>query len=316
MIRLIALVCCALLAVSAAHAQLQEEYRFKGIVVDGSGTPVPTVRITLRDMASGSRIEFTSKVDGTFDRRMIPHARYEAVFEKAGFAKHTQEFDWSSSPRQSETVEAKVVLGKETQDVGKAMGEKAAKLYEESYQALERNDCATATSKANDILELGAGQYEYAVRFILARCAAMQNTLPEAAAEYRRVLALKPDFFEAQFDLASVLEAQGQHDEALREYEKAAALKPGDAEVQYNLGAMLLKRNQYADALPHLQAAESVDSTHAPTAKALGFAYLQGDKKDLSSARRYFERYLALDPKAADAAEIRNLITELKTSKN
>lgn len=316
--RVLAVVLCVFFAAATAHAQMQEEYRFKGIVVDGSGMPVPTVRITLRDVGNGSRIEFTSKVDGTFDRRMIPHARYEAFFEKAGYTTYTQEFDWSASPREVETVEAKVVLRSQADEAAaakKAMGEKAAKLYEESYQALEKNDCATATGKANEILKLGAGEYEYAVRFILARCAAMQNKLPDAAAEYGRVLALKPDFFEAQFDLASVLEQQGQHKEALQAYEKAAALKPNDAEVRYSLGAMLLKQNQFDQALPHLEAAASIDSTHALAAKALGFAYLQSEKKDLAAARRSFERYLALDPKAPDAAEIRDLIAELKTSK-
>ncbi len=314
MIRRIVVVLCLLVSAPIVHAQLQEEYRFKGIVVDGNGMPISTVRITLRDVATGARIEFTSKVDGTFDRRMIPHARYEAFFEKAGFTTYTQEFDWSTSPRQIETVEAKVVLKSEAAAAQKAMGDKASKLYEESYQALEKNDCATATGKANEILKLGAGQYEYAVRFILARCAAMQDKLADAATEYRRVLALKPDFFEAQFDLASVLEKQGQHDEALKEYEKAAALKPDDAEARYNVGAMLLKQNHFDQALPHLQAAAAIDSTHALAAKALGFAYLQSEKKDLVSARRYFERYLALEPNAPDAAEIRDLLAELKTS--
>ena len=105
MIRRIVIVLCLLVSAPLVHAQLQEEYRFKGIVVDGNGMPISTVRITLRDVATGARIEFTSKVDGTFDRRMIPHARYEAFFEKAGFTTYTQEFDWSTSPRQIETVD-------------------------------------------------------------------------------------------------------------------------------------------------------------------------------------------------------------------
>ena len=315
MTRRSAFVLCALVAVSAAYAQMQEEYRFQGSVVDTNGKAIPSVRITLRDVSNGSRIEFTSKGDGTFDRRMIPHARYEAFFEKAGYSTHSQEFDWSNPPREVETVVAKIVLRSEADSAKKAMGDKAAKLYEESYQALENEDCATASAKANEILKLGAGEYEYAVRFILARCRAMQNNMPEAAAEYRRVLALKPDFFEAQFDLASVLETEGKHDEALKEYEKAAALKPQDAEVRYNVGAMLLKQNQFDQALPHLQAAASIDSTHALAAKALGFAYLQSEKKDLAQARRYLERYLALEPDAPDAAQIREIVAELKTSK-
>ena len=59
MIRLLGLIMCAVLAVSAARAQLVEEYRFKGSVVDTAGKPIPSVRITLRDVENGSRIEFS-----------------------------------------------------------------------------------------------------------------------------------------------------------------------------------------------------------------------------------------------------------------
>jgi len=315
MMRRVVLIVMTVLAVGVAQAQMVEDYRFKGRVLDGAGKPIADVKITLRDIESGTRFEFETHEDGRFDRRMIPHAKYEAVFAKQGYATHTQMFDWSMSTDDVETVEVQVVLSSDSERARQEMGKKAAALYEEAYAALQKNDCGQAGAKAREILTLGAGGYEYAVRFIMARCHAVQGQNAEAIAEYEKVLALKPDFFEARFDLATLLEKQGQHDAALEQYDQAAALRPDNVEVQYNVGAMLLQRQMFERARVYLQNAVDLDSTHAEAAKGLGFAYLQGETRDMEAARRYLERYLALKPDAPDATEIRAIIAEMgKTS--
>lgn len=314
MIRPIAFALLATFAVCTANAQLVEDYRFIGRVVDTSGKPVADASITLRDLDTGSRIEFKTDEEGRFDRRMIPAARYEATFEKAGFAGFRQAFDWSASGDETETVEVQVVLQGEKDRARQEMGKKQSALYEQAYAALQKNDCAQASAKANEILGMGAGDYEYAVRFIIARCHAMQNRDAEAIAEYEKVLGLKPDFFEARFDLATALEKQGQHDAAIEQYDQAAALKPDNVDVQYNVGAILVQRQMFDRARPYLHRATELDSTHAMASKALGFAYLQGEPKDMNAARRYLERYLELKPDAEDATEIRAVIAEIKKS--
>ena len=297
-----------------ASAQLVEDYRFKGLVVDTAGRPIGGVHITLRDVETNARIVCTTHTDGRFDRRMIPHASYEAVFEKAGYISHTQPFDWSAPVTDVVTVEVKVVLETRVDQAKRDLGKKAAALYEASYAALAANDCPKARAKAEELRALGAGDYEYAVRFVIARCHAVEGRRPEAVAAYRQVLALEPDLFEAQFDLAMVLEQQGQHEAALAEYEKAAALHPADAEVQYNMGAILFRQNAFDRARPHLEKATALDSTHAQAAKALGFTCLQSEKKDLAAAKRYLERYLALEPQAPDATQVRKIVADLEAA--
>src|SRR5436190_6142081 len=83
---------------SQASAQLLEDYRFKGKVVDPSGTPLEGVQITFKNPENGTRISWSSKADGTFDRRMIPHAVYEVTFEKTGYVTYKDKYDWSFSP--------------------------------------------------------------------------------------------------------------------------------------------------------------------------------------------------------------------------
>ncbi len=299
---------------SAAAAQLIEDYRFKGKVVDTAGMPIPKVQVTFRDVETGGRIVFTTKDDGTFDRRMIQHGVYEVSFEKEGYVSRTERFDWSLSPTGTIVKEATIVLENQSVRAKRELGKKAAALYEEAYAALAANDCPTARRKAEELLALGAGDWEYAVRFVLARCYAIQGELGSSVYEYRNVLALKPDLFEARFDLGLVLERQGKAEEALVEYAAAAELHPDDAEVQYNLGAGLFRKQDLERARPHLEKAVALDSLHAQAAKALGFVHIQSQTKDLVAAKRLLQRYLDLEPDAADAAQIRALVQELEAS--
>lgn len=314
--RRLASVCAACLLVANAapiRAQLVEDYRFKGVIVDTSGQPVPEVLVTFRDTETGARIVFTTRKDGSFDRHMIPHALYEVTFAKPGYETQTQTFDWSVSPPAPVTKEGRIVLEGQRARAERELGAQAARLYEEAYSAMAANDCTTARKRAEELLALGAGDWEYAVRFVMARCSASAEALEQAAMEYRRVLALRPDLFEAHFDLGLVLERLGQHDAAIAELETAAALHPEDVEVQFNIGAIHVRQQQFDAARPHLETAVALDSTHAQAVKALGFVHLQGEAKDLAVAARLLNRYLTLEPEAPDAAAIRDILASLET---
>jgi tetratricopeptide (TPR) repeat protein len=308
------LMAALLVTVAAAQpvrAQLLEDYRFQGKVVDQSGSPLAGVAVTLRDVVTGARIVFATGADGTFDRRMVPHAVYEASFALPGYVTRVEKFDWSFLPPEPMVKTAQVVLESQAHQAQLELGKKAAKLYETAYASLSAGDCDKATESATELLGLGAGSYEYAVRFVLARCAAMRGKLDEASSEYETVAKLKPDLFEAHFDLAMVRERQGRHDEALAEYAQAAALRPEDAEAQYNMGAILFNAKRFEEARPHLERAVALNGTHAEALKALGYLNLQAEKKDLAAAADCLRRYLALRPAAADTTQVRELVKAL-----
>jgi tetratricopeptide (TPR) repeat protein len=252
---ILAVMAASLLVVSSSRAQLVEDYRFQGSVVDAGGKPLAGVQATLRNVENGSRIVFTTSADGRFDRRMIPHAVYEATFEKAGFVTQVMRLDWSASAPEPILKQARIVLESEAERARRDLGAKAGKLYEEAYAAFTAGDCSTASAKARQLLALGAGSSEYGVRFILARCLAMRDSTAAGVEEYRRVLALRPDLFEAHFDLAGLLEKSADHAGALAEYAQAAKLRPEDADVEYNAGAILFQLKDYTAARPHLERA-------------------------------------------------------------
>ncbi len=306
---------CLVSLAPRVRAQLAEDYRFQGKIIDQHGQPIPAVMVSLHDNKTGTRIVFTTNEDGTFDRRMIPAGIYDATFEKAGYVPYSEHFDWSATETQTILKIAQIVLESEASQTRKELGKKEAKLYEDAYAALGQGDYAGARKNAEELLSLGAGSFEYAVRFVIARSEAMQGAPDSALAEYGRVLALKPDLFEARFDLAGLLEQKGQHDDALNEYGKAADLNPSDAETQYDLGVILLKaRKDYTGAVAHLKKAIELKPDHSQAMKALGFADLWADQKDVAEGVAMLKKYLELEPKAADAGQIRDIINSFESA--
>jgi tetratricopeptide (TPR) repeat protein len=315
--RLAALLVLALPALAAA--QLIEDYRFKGKLLDTAGKPLADVKVTLRNVKSGYRIVFETNDAGEFDRRMIPHAVYEATFEKPGYVTQRTQYDWSATEPDTIVKEAQVVLESEDEhkrleeEKAKAeLGKKAADLYRQAYDALTAGDCDRARKSADELLAIGAGSFEYAVRFVIARCLASAGQNEAAAAEYAKVLELKGDLFEAQFDVAGVYEALGRHEAALQAYRRAAEIKPEDAETQYKIGAILYNQSRFDEALPHLEGAVQLNASHAQAAKALGFAYLAATNKDMKQALAMLKKYLELEPQAGDREQIEKIVKELE----
>jgi tetratricopeptide (TPR) repeat protein len=305
----------ALFCASFAGAQLLEDYRFKGKIVDTSKKPIPKVRVTFRNVESGKLIVFETNADGTFDKRMIPHAVYDVTFEKTGYVTRKEHFDWSEASEGVIVKDVEIVMESEALKAQEELGAKVAKLYREAYSALSEGNCDTASKKAQELIAAGAGSHEYAARFVVARCLAVKGETDAAVKEYDRVIALKDDLFEAHFDLATLLEKRGEHDSAVKEYEKAAALKPEDAETQYSLGAILFRKEDFEAAAPHLQKALELNPAHSQANKAMGFVCLYGKEKNIPKSIECLKKYVELEPNASDTAQIKALIEALGKQK-
>lgn len=97
-------------------------------------------------------------------------------------------------------------------------------------------------------------------------------------------------------------------------FQKAMRVDPKDPVPHHYLGKIALETGSDAGAVDravgHLNDAIQAKAEYAPAYRELGLAYNR--KRDRSKAIESFERYLALDPKARDAAQIRAAIAELK----
>jgi predicted Zn-dependent protease len=95
--------------------------------------------------------------------------------------------------------------------------------------------------------------------------------------------------------------------------EKFIALEPGNARPHYYLGESYRRENDAKErekAIPDYEKAIAMNPSYADPYRGLGTLYYQIGKKP--EARRAFERYLELAPKAGDRAYIEGYLNELK----
>jgi predicted Zn-dependent protease len=94
-------------------------------------------------------------------------------------------------------------------------------------------------------------------------------------------------------------------------FEKAVRAYQDDPQPHYYLGRIALETSADVDkAIAHLEAAIAADAQYPPPHRELGLAqYRKGDRVKAVAS---LERYLALDPQAKDADQIKATIAEIK----
>ncbi len=97
----------------------------------------------------------------------------------------------------------------------------------------------------------------------------------QAAAEWRKALALAPGNYALQKGLALSLYRDRDWEGALPLFEKLARQKPGDPDVAYFLGRTLLQTGKPGEAVPHLRRAASLTPDRFEARAALGEALLK-----------------------------------------
>ena len=118
--------------------------------------------------------------------------------------------------------------------------------------------------------------------------------LAAALAEYRKALAILPEYSEAWHNLGWTHFLAGNFDEAERAYKKAIEIEPGYAKTYDNLGALSFERKQYDEALRYFLRANEADPDFPDTLGNIGTVYhILG--KDAEAAR-YYKRALGINP--------------------
>ena len=126
-----------------------------------------------------------------------------------------------------------------------------------------------------------------------------EGRVAEAAAHYRRAIAIQPDYAPAYNNLGVTERAMGQTDKAIQAYEQALSVKPDFPDAHYNLANALLEKNRPAEAAEHFRIALQSIPDSAGASNNLGIALAaEGKPEDAIAA---FRAAVAAEPASAKA---------------
>lgn len=136
--------------------------------------------------------------------------------------------------------------------------------------------CLTITfAHSSENVIVFAEEHEQSMQSLLAdaRSAQSRGDFSQAAAAYRRAVALEPDVPELRANLGLMDYESGNHAEAIRSFEEAIRQKPSLFVPQLFLGMEYLRENKARTALPYIENAVRLNPDDPQAALSLGKAY-------------------------------------------
>lgn len=173
--------------------------------------------------------------------------------------------------------------------------------------ALQRNAFAEAVERIEKAIAIApdACAYHNSLADALSR---MDGRAGDSEKHYRRAVAIKPDYFQAYYNLGNLLRRQGKRDEALANYRRALELAPDFPEAANNVGALLAEAGRLDEALAVYRDASKRHPNHPGIHNNLGNVLKLA--RHLGEAAVAYRRVTELAPGAAEAW--RNLAATLK----
>ena len=98
---------------------------------------------------------------------------------------------------------------------------------------------------------------------LLGASAAQTGQSNKAIFAFQRVIAIKPDYAEAYYNMGKVLQEQGKFDEAIASYNKALSLKPDYADAYNNMGNVLQDQGKLDEAIEAYNKALAIKPDYA-----------------------------------------------------
>jgi tetratricopeptide (TPR) repeat protein len=137
------------------------------------------------------------------------------------------------------------------------------------------------------------------VHLIRGRQALEAKRYGEAAGEFRKAIAAKPDSITAHVNLGAALTQTGDLKGAAEQFEKALRIDPENTNAHYNLAVLLANENKHEEAIAHLQSVSSISPNDLSARFLLAQQLLKS--KRLEEALAQFTRVVQADPNNEEA---------------
>lgn len=266
-------------ALGLGQEEGDEMAQLAGRVLDFEKKPIAQVEIELKHQGTGQALSTKTNKKGEFTFRRLFSGKYSLTSVKEGYKSIYQEVELEAGA--SRMVE--IALAKELSEEQKNRQEALA---------LFQNGVSLA----------------------------QENKIDEAIEAFRKAVELKPDLAEAYINLGLLFFRQDKTDEAEKALLKALELKPEDPKIKQALGNIyfekakgLLQQDKIDEALETLKLSYGYNPNDPYTNYLLGYAYSQKGLKE--EAIKSFEAFLQLEPNAPQAAQVKEILENLKKQK-
>jgi Flp pilus assembly protein TadD len=266
-------------ALGLGQEEGDEMAQLAGRVLDFEKKPIAQVEIQLKHQGTGQALSTKTNKKGEFTFRRLFSGKYSLTSVKEGYKSIYQEVELEAGA--SRMVE--IALAKELSEEQKNRQEALA---------LFQNGVSLA----------------------------QENKIDEAIEAFRKAVELKPDLAEAYINLGLLFFRQDKTDEAEKALLKALELKPEDPKIKQALGNIyfekakgLLQQDKIDEALETLKLSYGYNPNDPYTNYLLGYAYSQKGLKE--EAIKSFEAFLQLEPNAPQAAQVKEILENLKKPK-
>ncbi len=163
--------------------------------------------------------------------------------------------------------------------------------------ALERGDDAAALALFERVAQAADGFAP--LHYNRGNALAALQRLDEAAAAYRRCIALDPALAQAHYNLGNVLAGTGHADAAIAAYAEALRLQPGLLEAWRRIGKLQTAAGRWDEAVASFDRLLAADARDADAWNRRGVALHQ--QRLIAEALASYDRAIALAPSLAEA---------------
>jgi tetratricopeptide (TPR) repeat protein len=273
----------------------------KGKIVDGDGSPLKDVTVTLTGKSRGQTYTMKTDKKGNYYLMGIDPADYRLTFEKAGY--QSLEGTVSITPGKENVFDG--VLAPQVRKPDKPAWQEKNLRAHDLYVQNKFEEALTL------YLEILAADPNVAfIHFNAGNCYYHLQNYEAALQSFREAVRLKPDFFEAYTNLANASGRLKRFDEAIPIIENAIRSYPANGTLFSSLGLLYLNSGQGARAAECLEKSVAINPDNPLGYNSLGIAYTQTG--DYARAIENYEKYLGLISDAKEAERVKGVIEQLK----